>query len=364
MRRRHGNHAVALAAVIGAFAPGAAAQDRPSSGPTLEVHIRTLKHAGGTGMSGWGRNPLVTGTPVAWFLTAGSVNPADMTVCGGGVGETGALGDKLSRNSFVWDVRMLPSKYENGTVTVDLEWARYRTDTPGRPSAEGKATLSLREGDRQPIDFVHGEIGSRGCAEDAAIVEVGTGYAEDRQLAQSILQYDVWLKHQGAGGQTVTKRFTAMGAQGADVAFAFTPLQFQVSQDAPDNAAYDVFTTVQGTIKGRLLPNGRLSVSVDTSRRDGLGPRSGGAGAGWSGNTGRKLLDIAPDEAIEIELPAPRGTSRTSALKGAAASRGAGSAPAPTQAVSTVDGRLVIDHALFFQGQRTSLIVQVKPARQ
>jgi hypothetical protein len=34
------------------------------------------------------------------------------------------------------------------------------------------------------------------------------------------------------------------------------------------------------------------------------------------------------------------------------------------QAVSFANGHVLVDNALFFHGQRTSLIVQVKPAAQ
>jgi hypothetical protein len=320
--------AMALSAV--SLAPAAAQE----SGPTLEVHLRTLKRAGGVSMTGRADNPLVAGKEVTFLLAAGTQNPREMTVCGGGVGDVGTVADKLSRSAFVWEVKMVPSKYEDGTATFDLEWARYQADGgAGRPAAEGKATLTLRDGERQQIDFARGAPGSRNCRDEAAVVEVGAGYAESRQFAQSILQYDLWLKHRLASGEILTRRFTAMGRQGADVSFVFAPLQFALGQPVSGQTAYDVFTTVQGTIKGRVQPNGRIALTVDTGRRDGLGPRGGGP-TGGSGNAGRKLLDAAADEAIEIELPAPGGRSSL--------------------------GGQAVDNAQFFQGQRTSLIVQVK----
>jgi len=358
-------HAIALTVAMStlSFAP-AAAQDK-ESGPTLDVNLQTLKRTGGVSITAHGDEWLTPGTPVTWFLSAGTTSPGEMTVCGGGVSSTGTLADKLARAAFVWEVKMLPSKYENGIATFDLEWARYQADSNGRPVAEGSSTLSLRDGERQQIDFVRGAPGTRTCGDESAVVDVGTGYHEPRQFAQSVLQYDLWLKHQQANGEVVTRKFTGMGLQGADVGFVFEPLHFAVRQVVPDQATYDVFTTVQGTIKGRLLPNGRVAVTVDTRRRDGVGPR-GSTYSGGSGNAGRKFLDAASGEAIEIELPAPGGSSRVGARVGSglsAAPRGPAPSSAPKQAVSVVDGRLVVDNALFFQGQRTSLIVQVKPVR-
>jgi hypothetical protein len=365
MRRLDRMRAIPIAMALSAMSLSpAAAQDKQESGPTLEVHVRSLRRTGGVtqtmSLTGW----LVPGTPVTWHVAAGTSNPAEMTVCGGGVSEMGTLADKLARSAFMWEVKMLPSKYENGTVTVDLEWARYQNDGSGRPVAEGKNTLTLREGDRHQIDFVRGVPGARNCDEESAVIEVGTGYKENRRLAQTVLQYDLWLKHQQANGEIVTRRFTGMGMQGADVNFFFAPLQFALRQLTPEQTTRDVFTTVKGTIRGRLLPNGRIAIIVDTSRRDGVALPSGGPGGG-SGNSGRKLLDAAADEAIEIELPAS-GNSRTPvrARVGVAPTPpGATPSAAPKQAVSLVDGWVVVDNALFFQGQRTSLIMQVKPVR-
>jgi len=365
MKRSTLTHLLAMVALGAATAIPAAAQNELESGPTIQVHLRTLKRDGGFGMKAYGDNAFVPGTPVRWFLAAGSSHPSDMTVCGGGVGEVGTLADKLSRNAFVWEVKMLPSKYENATATFDLEWARYQADGGERPAAEGKATLRLREGDRQMIDFVRSASGVHECQDDAAVIEVGTGYRENPQLAQNVLQYDLWLKHQQANGATVTRRFTAMGRQGSDVEFVFSPLRFAVPQLAPEQPAYDVVTSVQGTVRGRLLPNGRIALSVDTTRRDGMGPRDGGP-VGGSGNNGRKLLDVGAGEAIEIELPTPGGSSSRPAVRAATPPTASVRGPRPElkEAVSLANGYIYVSHTLFFQGQRTSLLLQVTPARQ
>jgi hypothetical protein len=354
-----------LVVLVGAVVTGSPyagwAQGAPDTGPTIEVHLRTLKQGGGVSIMARSDELASVGAPVTFVVKAGSSNPAEMTVCGGGVG--GNVTDQLSRNAFVWQIRMSPTKSDADGVTFDLEWARYQADGGGRAAAEGKSTLTLKEGDRQPIDFVRGATGAS-CRDESAIVEVGTGYREPRALAPSILQYEMWLKQQNANGETIVRRFSAMGAQGSDVDFAFVPLRFAVALPAPDRRAYDVVTTVRGTLKGRLMPNGRIALTVDTTRRVGVGAR-GAAVSGSSGNTGRKTLDVAPDEPIEIELPAPGGRSTAFTGDGAgAAGRAATPRPAPTEAVSVEKDRIVVNHALFFEGRRTSLIVQVKPVRQ
>jgi hypothetical protein len=226
--------------------------------------------------------------------------------------------------------------------------------------------MTLRQWDTQPIDFVRTAPGAETCRDDAVVIEVGTGYKDAGPGTQATLQYDLWLKHQAANGEAISRRFAGMGVEGSDVHFAFAPILSPVAAAQP---AFAVFTSVQGTIKGRTLPSGRITVIVDTLRRDGVA--KGGAGpSGTTGGSGRKVLEVAPGEAIEIELPAPGGHS--SAAIGAATLSGAGGAtqsgphptPASGQAVSVTNGRIVVDNALFFQGQRTSLILQVKSMQQ
>ena len=352
MNRRH-RHLVAMAAAIAVTSFGSAfAQSQPEAGPTLEVHVRTWKQDGTPMGRSDGGSMFVPGRLLTWFVMAGIPYTGELTVCGNGVGDSGTLADKLTRAAYVWEIRMRPVKYENGTATFDLEWARYQPDVPGRPAVESKTTMTLREGDSRPIDFLRSAPGSRTCPNAAVIVEIGSGYKEPPAAVASILQYDLWLKHEHADGRVTTRRFSAMAPPGADVAFAFAPLRFAIP-GAADGAASDLLTTVQGTIKGRLLPNQRIAVTVDTSRRDGFDAQGRGGG-GWIGNQGRKALDLAADEAVEIELPAPGGFSSRLIGTGGAAT----AVPRP-QAITVQNGRITVDNTLFFQGQRTSVVLQV-----
>src|SRR5262249_24057708 len=161
----------------------------------------------------------------------------------------------------------------------------------------GATTMTLRQGDTQPIDFVRSAPDAETCRDDAVEVEVGTGFKDARTGAEATLQYDLWLKHQRHNGETMTRRFTAMGVAGSDAHFGFAALPSPVPQLAPEQPAFAVFTSVQGTVKGRMLPNGRIAVIIDTARRDGVA-RSAGA-SGTTGASGRKVLEVAAGEAIE-----------------------------------------------------------------
>src|SRR4029077_3064439 len=93
------NQVIVIAAALSAapFMP-AAAQDQPESGPTIDARVQTFKRTGCVAVSARGGTMVGLGKPASFFLTAGNGSPGEMTVCGGGFGETGTTADKLARN--------------------------------------------------------------------------------------------------------------------------------------------------------------------------------------------------------------------------------------------------------------------------
>jgi hypothetical protein len=350
--------------VVGAITAGVWLQMTPAGAqsgftPILELHSLTTNRDGGIFQTATGRTDFVPGRRVTTSFGAGTTRPEELTLCGGGVGGDATVESMLKENSFVWKVTTVPIKYDAGRATFDLEWARYRADGGGRPAAQGRLTLTLADGQRQVIDLAHGAAGSAGCNAAATLIEVGVGLQAEPKLAQAILQYDLWLTHHAADGAKQVRHFAGMGVQGADVAFAFVPLRLAVPQLVSNQAAYDVNITVLGTLRGRLQADGRIALSVDTTRRDGLGRRGEGPD-GWSGNSGVKRLELAPAEAVEIELPPIGGRSSRPAVAGVIPSTRPGATPQSGQPVTVADGRVTVDNARFFEGQRTSLVVQVR----
>ena len=135
---------------------GAPSRAQTALQPIIEVHGRATNSDGGASWTAKGDSAFVPGQPVTWLVVAGSSHPGDMTVCGGGVSEVVTLAEKLAGHSFVWKLTILPASYENGRQTFDLDWARYRRDGGERPSAQGKATVTLSEGQPYVVDLVHG----------------------------------------------------------------------------------------------------------------------------------------------------------------------------------------------------------------
>jgi hypothetical protein len=349
--------AVALVAGAG-FEMGRA---RAASGfnPMIEVHGRTMKRDGGVAQSATGSEFFVPGTRVTMAIKAGTTHPEEMTLCGGGVGGDGPIDQMLKHSSFVWRLTTVPVKYENGRATFDLEWARYRADNGDRAVAQGKSTLTLAEGQRQVVDLVHGAPGSGSCNAESTLIEVGVAVKEDPKLAQNILQYDLWLTHQTPDGDRKVRHFVGMGLQGAEVAFAFVPLRFPVPQLVSNQLPYDLIMSVLGKLRGRVTPEGRIALTIDTTRSDGMGPRGEPATGNGSGS-GSKFLEMAEGEAVEIELPAGSGRSSRQAFAGVTPPPRAGAPVRETDPVSVRDGRVTVEEGLFFQGHRTSLVVQVR----
>ena len=306
--------------------------------------------------------PFVPGTPFSISVTAGSTRPEEMTLCGGGVGGDQPVADLLRQNSFVWRVTTIPIRQENGRLTFDLQWARYRADRPAGPTAQGTLTLTLSEGQRQVIDLARGAPGTTGCNADSTLIEMGAAVEEDPKLAATVLQYDLWLTHDASDGSKQVRHFIGMGVQGADVAFAFVPLRFQVAQRVPNQVALRCHYHRAWHASRSPQDDGRVALTVDTSRRDGLGPRGEGA-SGQQGGSGIKQLEVGLSEVVEIELPAAGGSSSLPAIAGVTPPPRRGSVSKATEAVSVADGRVTVDDALFFQGQRTSLVVQVREVR-
>ena len=352
---------------LSVVAAGAALETTPAQGagaltPMLQLHARTTARDGGVFQTSTANAPFVPGTPVTLSATAGSTRPVEMTLCGGGVGGDRPIPDLLKQNSFVWKVTLIPVKQVEGRMTFDLEWARYQADSPARPMAQGMLTLTLLEGQRQVIDLAHGAAGSSRCGAESTVIEVGAAVREEPKLAAAILQYDLWLTHQAPGGVKQVRHFTGMGSQGGEIAFAFVPLRFQVQARVPGQATYDVITSVQGTLRGRLEGDGRIALTVDTTRRDGLGPRGEGA-VGDAGNSGVKRLEVAQSEAVEIELPATGGSSSIPVDAAAGAPAPSAARPPAIDGVTVGDGRIRVDAAQFFAGHRTSLVLQVREVR-
>lgn len=144
---------------------------------------------------------------------------------------------------------------------------------------------------------------------------------------------------------------------GGTVGFRFQPVRFLVEAAPP----FEVVLDVQGELRGRVRRDGKIDLVIDTSRRNGLA-EVGQPLYGFTAEAGRKTFTVAPEEAVRIILPEATGDSRT----GLVASQGATVPAANTsigQAVELSEGKIEVNHALFFEGHETSLTVTAKRER-
>jgi hypothetical protein len=127
---------------------------------------------------------------------------------------------------------------------------------------------------------------------------------------------------------------------------------------------FDVLMTVKGSIRGRLEPDGKVRVQLESLAARHLGVRGAPPAARGPGGQGRKSLEVTPGEAIEIKIPAPNGwaamaTTEGGKLSGRIGIAQGGPKTAPPNAVSVQDGALRVSYEKFFEGHDTALILKV-----
>jgi len=249
---------------------------------------------------------------------------------------------------YAWRVQVTLASVTAEDVTFDVDWNRYDItgDTP-QPIAGDRRTIKLRPGARHVLDLL--DLTSQNLTETNLVLEleVPRDDAPRAEYANATLAYEVWLVHEPMNGQKVTERLNVAGRDGQAVPFRFTPLAFSLDA-APQagGAAGPIKVTVEGSVKGRIRPDGGVDLAVQSGRliqcTPGLTARE----------TGTKSFVVKPDETTGIEFPFVNGYCPI----------GAGSQPAnPRPGVVTGDdGKLRVNFKEFFAGDKTSILVTVK----
>lgn len=358
--------------------PVDAAAEQEGVKPTLMLTVRPLTLDGSPGRpSALERSgPEVTGTS---YLMVGRREDPEGQLCysratSGEVLKPDYLEKTLATAAYVWNITTKAVKYEAGRHTFDIEWRRFERGSQ-TATASAKQQLTLTDGQTYVLDFLRGTAEAP-CRTPGVLVEVTSGVREDPALADTVLRYDLWLVRQPRSGSKDTSHVIVTAAQGAAVDFTFPTLRADVPKLQPDQYDLRVATRVKGTMRGRLTRDGRVSLELDTIRDNtverpsasppsGLRPRSG---------AGRKLLTLAAGETIEIELPQPSGYASVFAseaserafrerVSGGSTSASSSGVKRPEGLpVVMHEGRLTVNYSPFFEGERLSLIVQVRKA--
>jgi len=371
--------AVALVSGVLVSTAPAAAQSDTGVQPLVAIAARVVADDGTTkGGAGSDPDPFIAGKPLTSYIFTGLSGAGADALCSLGSSNTTSrtLEELIETRAHVWKVTVTPVDYQAAKEKVDVDWTRYEAGSGGRPVASGRQRLLLLQGQRSILDLVHAQPGAR-CAH--VELDVVASAKEDAAFADTVLQYDVWLVHRDPAGRKDSRHMILTGLQGSELPFDFAPLRFDVPKFVAGQYDYNVAAKVRGHIRGRLGPDGNITLEVGTTRMNALALRGEFADPPIAGE-GRKILQVKPGEAVEIELPSWSGFSGryaspadaeagkgtvtrigvgggTGAIGGA---RGAIKDTKTAEPISYSGGRIVVTFPRFFDGHQFSMIVQAK----
>lgn len=342
--------------------------------PVLDIAARPTTLDGSRGRDAGVEQVMEPGRTATSYLLAGRLSDPEGSLCPlRGIAMTpihDLAAKALAQAQYVWKIVTTTVKHEGGRQTFDLEWER-RDGGAASPAVTGKQRLTLTDGESYTLDFVRGS-GAAPCRTPGVAIVVSAGVREDPSFADTVLGYDLWLVRHDASGRKETKHLVLSGLHGAAVDFQFAPLLSPLEKRQPDQYDFKVATRVAGTLRGRMTRDGRISVELETRRSDRLERPGGLVAAALRGGSGRKVLTATLGEVIEIQLPPASGNASTYAsqrdeqaaaeqrARGAVAQGNRTPTPLSTEAAAIRDGRLEVNFGRLLEGERLSLILQVK----
>jgi hypothetical protein len=195
---------------------------------------------------------------------------------------------------FAWTIASRLVSWSGTEATLDVRIERKDRTGAFRASAnvETPRRLRLREGEHRVVDMMG--VTGRDC--DAVQFDVALLINDPAAVRHAALSYDIWLVHRDADGSDRNVRFRTSGLSGGEVPFAFPPLEHRTDGTAVRSGRGDLHTTIDGIIRGRARPDGRLELTVAASRLVSSGPLGTGDG-------GTKRLTVADGETVELQLP-------------------------------------------------------------
>ena len=234
------------------------------------------------------------------------------------------------RHVWLADVRRVSS--ELGSLRLDARWRQYLDQGDG---------LALVFEETRQIVLPEGQthvLGGVGFADDdpckaAAIVELSADVAEDPELADRRLAYDLWYERIDEHGEPIWRRFQGGGLHGETIAFRLPALRM----DASEGDDRELFVEVHGEIQGRWRTDDAVAIRLAATQSTGI-VQAGNASLSMRG---QELFVVRPGQTIRMVLPPMTGLL------------GAGGPVAPG-----TPGR-PIDLATRFAGHQDALILTV-----
>jgi len=246
------------------------------------------------------------------YLLAGGFdaggNP-ERSLCVSAVGAGSPDEDALARSVHGWRARFEVLAATMEQITLRVDWSRETAARAGsRQVAAGDVrTITIKEGQSHTIDFLKAPEGSTECGTSLR-VDLSALIAEDERFADKRLAYDLWLVDEAPGQPKVTKYFAATARPGERVDFSFPSLRWPVPDARlSDGQAVEVAANVNGSLRGRLRPDGSMDLYLEANRDLGLAP-VGATASGGVGDGGRKALRLESGDVLNLVLPEPQGT--------------------------------------------------------
>lgn len=257
--------------------------------PTLRLSIRALHPDGPGGVEASPSWQLSRDAVAAPTVTAGSAAYADLCAVGAG-GKSFPPGTRVG-----WQVEGRLLDVDASGANVWIRWTRRVLDSrvvdAGDVVREYEARLTA--GASFVLDLVRPPAGTNSEC-DGVVVQMGLGFSEAPNLANAVLDYDVWLVHREANGLEVLDRMSGRGLQGHSVDYLFKRLRYDEGGYPHDAGPVDV--ELRGWVMGRVRPDGQIDLAIGAGRTV-LKSRIGNS------RGGNKQATVADGETIELEMP-------------------------------------------------------------
>ena len=284
-----GSGLIAAALFIGHMSVAADIREGSGAIPTLRLSIRALHPNALGGVEASPSWQLSRDTVAAPTVTAGSANYADLCAIGAG-GKSFQPGTRVG-----WQVEGRLLDVDASGARLWIRWTRRVLDPrvvdAGDVVREYEARMT--EGHNLVLDLVRPPAGTNPEC-DGVVVQMGLEFSEVPDLANSVLDYDVWLVHREADGREVLDRMSGRGLQGHSVDYLFKRRRYDASGFPNPDGPVDV--ELRGSVRGRVRPDGQIDLTVGATRTV-LKSRLGNA------RGGSKQATISDGETIELEMP-------------------------------------------------------------
>jgi hypothetical protein len=297
----HARNVIAVSGLLLALAPGASRAQLAEPRPAAVVSLGLLATAPGGPTFDAGSLTLPIAVGEKHTMSVVVKQPAAGADCDIAQSESrfqvgGAAAEAASHQ--VWEAEVEVRQASAAGIELQVDWRRFDPSRgPKTPAAGDSRRVTLHEGSYQLLDF-HTTPRRAGCGYAGVGVKLSASLPEDARFQDRSLDYDLWLVHDGPG----TERPWRISARHGEI-FAFHFPAFVAtmpgSRWADDGAEIAVKTFVQGRLQGRYRADGRVELSLSANRSF-LVANNGGWGAT---EQGQKVVDVAPGEAIQLELP-------------------------------------------------------------